>query len=203
MNTSHVTFDIWGDMVADRVHGMRASAVRDLFSAATRSDIISLSGGMPDASQIPTEYIETAVRGAIEDRSIALQYGATNGRGQVREVLCDLMAGIGVRVKADDLLITSGAQQALDLIAKTFINPGDVILAEGPTYLGALQAFSAYQPDIHCIPFDNEGLRCDLLEEEPARTEAPGQAREVPLHHSEFPKPRWRHHEPGAPPPLD
>lgn len=166
MNTSHVTFDIWGDMVADRVHGMRASAVRDLFSAATRSDIISLSGGMPDASQIPTEYIETAVRGAVEDRSIALQYGATNGRGQLREVLCDLMAGIGVRVKADDLLITSGAQQALDLIAKTFINPGDVIFAEGPTYLGALQAFSAYQPDVHCIPFDNEGLRCDLLEEE-------------------------------------
>ena len=167
MDSSHFMFDDRADRVADRVRGMRSSAVRDLFAAASRSDIISLSGGMPDVSLLPEDALKKAVDAALrEHKAVALQYGPTNGREQTRAVLCDIMQSSGIRVKPQDVLITTGAQEALDLIAKTFINPGDVIITEGPTYLGALQAFSAYQPDVHCIPFDQEGMRCDLLEDE-------------------------------------
>ena len=162
-----ITFDKTGDKIAGRVRNMRSSAVRDLFSAAVSDDVISLSGGMPDVSLLPASAIRKATKAAFDDqRTVALQYGATNGRVDTRQVFCDLMRDIGVRCNPDNILLTSGAQQALDLIAKTFIDPGDIILAEGPTYLGALQAFSAYQPDIRCIPFDEEGMRMDLLEEE-------------------------------------
>ncbi len=167
MTTAHITFDKTGDKIAGRVRNMRSSAVRDLFSAAVSDDVISLSGGMPDVSLLPASAIRKATKAAFDDqRTVALQYGATNGRVDTRQVFCDLMRDIGVRCNPDNILLTSGAQQALDLIAKTFIDPGDIILAEGPTYLGALQAFSAYQPDIRCIPFDEEGMRMDLLEEE-------------------------------------
>ncbi len=167
MTTAHLAFDETNDAIADRVRVMRSSAVRDLFSAATRADVISLSGGMPDVSLLPASALETAMGAALRDeRAIALQYGPTDGLASTRRVVCDLMRDIGVRVKPDQVLLTSGAQQALDLLAKTFINPSDIIIAEGPTYLGALQAFSAYQPDVRCIPFDEEGMRMDLLEAE-------------------------------------
>lgn len=167
MPTAHITFDKTGDKVANRVVKMRSSAVRDLFAAASRSDIISLSGGMPAVSLLPEEDIKTAVKAATEDeRGVALQYGSTDGRVELREVICDLMRDINVRCKPEEVMITSGAQEALDLIAKAFINPGDIIIAEGPTYLGAVQAFSAYEPDMRCIPFDDEGMRMDLLEDE-------------------------------------
>ena len=167
MTSAHLTFDTTGDKVAQRVVKMRSSAVRDLFAAASRPDVISLSGGMPDVSLLPQSAIKKAVRAACEDeRAVALQYGSTDGRVQTKQVFCDLMRDIGVRAKPENVLITSGAQEALDLISKAFIDPGDIILAEGPTYLGALQAFSAYEPDIRCIPFDDEGMRMDLLEEE-------------------------------------
>lgn len=167
MGTAHLTFDTKEDMVATRVRKMRSSAVRDLFAAAVRPDIISLSGGMPDVSLLPASAVKKATRAALdEQRPKALQYGGTAGRVETRQVFCDVMRDIGVRCKPDEVMITSGAQQALDLIARTFIDPGDIILAEGPTYLGALQAFSAYEPDVRCIELDEEGIRTDLLEEE-------------------------------------
>ena len=167
MSTAHLIFDDSGEKVATRVRKMRSSAVRDLFSAAVRPDIISLSGGMPDVSLLPASAIKKATRAALDgERSVALQYGGTAGRVETRQVFCDIMRDVGIRCKPDEVLITSGAQQALDLIARAFIDPGDIILAEGPTYLGALQAFSAYEPDIRCIELDEEGMRMDLLEEE-------------------------------------
>ena len=167
MTTAHIVFDKTSDKVAGRVKKMRSSAVRDLFSAATSGDVISLSGGMPDVSLLPVNAIRKATKAATEDqRAVALQYGGTDGRAQTRQVFCDLMRDIGIRCKPDQVLITTGAQEALALIAETFIDPGDIILAEGPTYLGALQAFSAFEPDVHCIPFDDDGIRVDLLEEE-------------------------------------
>ena len=167
MTTAHIVFDKTSDKVAGRVKKMRSSAVRDLFSAATSGDVISLSGGMPDVSLLPVNAIRKATKAATEDqRAVALQYGGTDGRAQTRQVFCDLMRDIGIRCKPDQVLITTGAQEALALIAETFIDPGDIILAEGPTYLGALQAFSAFEPDVHCNPFDDDGIRVDLLEEE-------------------------------------
>lgn len=167
MTSAHLTFDQTSDRIAERVVKMRSSAVRDLFAAASNPNIISLSGGMPDVSLLPQAAIRKATRAACDDeRAVALQYGSTDGRVETKRVFCDLMRDIGVRAKPENIMITTGAQEALDLIAKTFVNPGDIVLAEGPTYLGALQAFSAYEPDVRCIPFDGEGMRMDLLEEE-------------------------------------
>ncbi len=165
--TAHIKFDQTGDKVAERVVKMRSSAVRDLFSAAVRPDIISLSGGMPDVSLLPAAQERKAVRAAVDDeRSVALQYGSTDGRLEMRQVVCHLMRDFGVRCKPDQVMLTSGAQEALDLIAQAFLDKDEIILTEGPTYLGALQAFSAYEPDVRCIPFDDKGMRMDLLEAE-------------------------------------
>lgn len=146
---------------------MRTSAVRDLFGAASRSDVISLSGGMPDVRLVPHEDVAAAAQKAIANAgAVALQYGSTEGRLETRELICELMAEIGVRTKPGNIIVTHGAQEALDILARTFIDPGDTIITEGPTYLGALQAFTAYQPHILCIPLDDEGMQVDVLEEE-------------------------------------
>lgn len=167
MSSSRITFDKWLGSYSTRMDSMRASAVRDLFAAASRSDIISLSGGMPDIAKLPLKKVAKVAADTILQEGVgALQYGSTDGRVQTKRVLIDIMAETGLRVKPEDMIITAGAQQALDLLGKIFIDPGDVIITEGPTYLGALQAFSAYQPDIHGIPLDDEGIRTDLLEDE-------------------------------------
>ena len=169
MSSAHITFDTTGDKIARRVRKMRPSAVRNLFAAATRDDVISLSGGMPAVSLLPEEDIRRATLAAIESpeaRAVSLQYGPTDGLAGLRAVLADMMRDLGIRVKADQVLVTTGAQQALTLIAEAFIDPDDIIITEGPTYLGALQAFSAFEPDVRAIPFDEDGMRMDLLEEE-------------------------------------
>ncbi|MBN1192902.1 MAG: PLP-dependent aminotransferase family protein [Coriobacteriia bacterium] len=167
MGTARVVFDRWSDRYAKRMADVRSSAVRDLFAAATRPDVISLSGGMPDIARVPIEEVVAAATSALRDSGLeALQYGSSEGRPNIRSVVVDLMAEVGVRAKLDDIVITAGAQQGLDLLGKIFIDPGDTIITEGPTYLGALQAFSAYQPNVVCIPMDDDGMRMDLLAEE-------------------------------------
>ena len=166
MGTARVVFDRWSDRYSKRMADVRSSAVRDLFAAATRPDMISFSGGMPEIRRVPIDSVIAATTAALRDSGTeALQYGSSEGRVQIREVVVGLMAEVGVRVKRDDLVITAGAQQGLDLLGKIFIDPGDTIITEGPTYLGALQAFSAYQPNIVCIPMDDDGMRTDLLAE--------------------------------------
>jgi 2-aminoadipate transaminase len=149
---------------------VRSSAVRDLFAAASRPDMISFAGGMPEVSRVPAEAAATAAYEAgIHEGSCALQYGSSEGRPALRAEIVDLMAEIGVRLSADDIVVTAGAQQGLDLLAKTFVDPGDVVITEGPTYVGALQAFSAYEPEIVCVPMDDDGMRVDELEAELTR----------------------------------
>ncbi|MDO5044247.1 MAG: PLP-dependent aminotransferase family protein [Coriobacteriia bacterium] len=156
----------WEGQFAERIKTMRHSATRDLFGAAARDDMISFSGGMPDVRVMPEDVLRVALEGTIADKGEALQYGSTDGREKTKKIVVELMKELGVEhICPDDLIITSGAQQALDLIAKVFINPGDTILVEAPTYLGALQAFSSYQPNFKSVPFDDNGIRVDLLEE--------------------------------------
>jgi 2-aminoadipate transaminase len=167
MGTARVVFDRWDGRYAERIRDVRSSAVRDLFAAASRPDMISLSGGMPEVREVPAHAVADAAHGAVVHAGTqALQYGSSEGRVELRETIVELMAEIGVRLSTDDLIVTAGAQQGLDLLAKTFLDPGDVVIAEGPTYVGALQAFSAYQPDIRCIAMDEHGMRMDLLEEQ-------------------------------------
>lgn len=166
MGTARVVFDRWDGRYSARMRDVRSSAVRDLFGAATRADVISLSGGMPEISRVPADVVaRVASAGIRENAAQALQYGSSEGRPALREVIVELMAETGVRLKAEDVIVTAGAQQALDLVAKIFIDPGDTIITEGPTYLGALQAFSAYQPSVVCVPMDEGGMRVDVLEE--------------------------------------
>lgn len=171
MTTSErVQLDDWADTYASRVETMRSSAVRDLFAAASRSDIISLSGGMPDIRELDLGSVaEVAAAAVLEEGIAGLQYGDTQGRTQTKELICELMVDLDIHVTPDDLTITTGGQQALDLLAKTFLDPGDLVITEGPTYLGALQAFSAYQPEVLPIEMDEEGLNTDLLATELAR----------------------------------
>ena len=166
MKDAHIKFETATDKVARRITKMRPSAVRLLFAAAQRDDVISLAGGMPDVSLLPKSAVRKAAKAAIDDQAVTLQYGGTDGLFETAQVFCDLVRDLGIRHKPENVIITTGAQEALDLIAKTFCDPGDIIITEGPTYLGALQAFSAYEPDIRTVPFDDQGMCTDLLEEE-------------------------------------
>src|SRR5450759_1021189 len=165
MGTARVVFDRWDGRYATRMGGVRSSAVRDLFAAASRPDVISLSGGMPDVRRVPAEAVLRATREALKhEGATALQYGSSEGRLQLRETIVGLMGESGVRLGVDDLIVTAGAQQGLDLLAKVFLDPGDTVICEGPTYVGALQAFSAYQPHIVHVPLDAHGMDTDALE---------------------------------------
>ncbi|MCL4554809.1 MAG: PLP-dependent aminotransferase family protein [Actinobacteria bacterium] len=167
MGSSRVVFDRLQGRYAQRMEGMRSSAVRDLFAAASRPDVISLSGGMPEVSRVPAHTAaDAAFRAVAHHGDQALQYGGSEGRVELRQTIVELMAETGVRVRPEDIVVTAGAQQALDLLGKIFLDPGDVVIAEGPTYLGALQAFSAYGPEIRCVDMDESGMRMDLLEAE-------------------------------------
>jgi 2-aminoadipate transaminase len=151
---------------ADRVRGMSASEIRALFAVASRPEVVSFAGGMPDTSALDMEAVEAVVAQVIRDSgATALQYGGGQGRAPLRELLVEVMEHEGVPAHADELLITVGGQQALELIAKCFLDPGDVVLAEGPTYVGGIGAMTSHQADVRHVPMDAEGMRIDLLEE--------------------------------------
>ena len=127
--------------------------------------MISFAGGLPASEVFPTERFRDACCKVLENQShFALQYGATEGYEPLREMIARHIARYGIKAKSENVLITSGSQQALDLIGKLLINPGDRVLVEAPTYLGALQAFSVYGADYLSVPSDEDGLRSDLLE---------------------------------------
>lgn len=151
---------------ADRVTGLAASEIRALFSVVERPEIVSFAGGMPDLSVMDLEAVaDLTARIIREEGEVALQYGGGQGRPQLREALVGLMAYAGVPATADELLITVGGQQALELIAKCFIDPGDVVIAEGPTYVGAVAAMKSHQADVRHVAMDGDGMRMDLLED--------------------------------------
>lgn len=144
---------------ASRTRGMRASEIRALFAVATRPEIVSLAGGMPFTEALDYTAVGEVTAGVIADSGpTALQYGGGQGLPALRERLVEVMAAEGVPASPDDLVVTTGGQQALDLIGKLFCDPGDVVLAEGPSYVGAIGAFAAYQAEMVHVPMDAEGL---------------------------------------------
>jgi 2-aminoadipate transaminase len=150
---------------ASRVQGMSASEIRALFAVASRPEIVSFAGGMPATSALDMEAVEDVVARVIRDNgATALQYTGGQGRPELRERLVEVMHHEGVPGHADDLLVTVGGQQALELIAKCFVDPGDIVLAEGPTYVGGLGALSSHQAEVRHVPTDEHGMRVDLLE---------------------------------------
>jgi DNA-binding transcriptional MocR family regulator len=163
---SQIHLDKWVNIYAQRVKSIRPSAVRMLFAAASRKDIISFAGGMPHPKSFPLEKIKEISRRLIEEEGeAAFQYGPSEGIWELREKIAELLQSEGIHVHGDDLIITDGAQQALDLLGKIFLDEGSTVVVEAPSYVGALNAFLAYEANVCGIPLDEEGLLIEELEE--------------------------------------
>ena len=144
---------------ASRAAHMKPSEIRSLFAVASRPEIVSLAGGMPNLSALPMEMMAEVVRELVATNGTeALQYGSGQGHPQLREQICEVMALEGIRANPDDVIVTTGSQQALDLISRIFIDPGDVVLVEAPSYVGALGTFSQYQASVVHVETDNDGM---------------------------------------------
>ena len=149
---------------AHRAAHMKPSEIRSLFAVASRPEIVSLAGGMPNLSAIPMGVMASLVEKlVIEHGQEALQYGSGQGHPKLREQICDVMALEGIRANPDDILVTTGSQQALDLISRIFIDPGDVVLVEAPSYVGALGTFAQYEARVVHVEMDQSGLSPDAL----------------------------------------
>jgi DNA-binding transcriptional MocR family regulator len=151
---------------ADRLNNVETSAIRELFKLLGKPGIISFAGGFPDSAMFDVEGIrEASARALTEEPGAALQYGATEGYNPLREQLAAFMASKGVKgLNPEGLIVTTGSQQALDLVAKTLLNPGDVALVEAPTFLATIQCFRLYGPQVLGVPIDEHGVQVDQLE---------------------------------------
>jgi len=167
-------FDKWYHHYAERTAGLSASEVRALFAVASRPEVVSLAGGMPYVSALPTDLVMAAMERTITERATALQYGSGQGMPALREQILDVMALEGIRASADDVVVTTGSQHALELIAKLFLDPGDVVIAEGPSYVTALVVFRSFQADVSHVAMDSEGMIPQSLRENIASLRAEG-----------------------------
>jgi 2-aminoadipate transaminase len=164
--THGTRLDPWLNAYADRAHGMRASEIRALFAVANRPEVVSLAGGMPYLEGLPLDVLADMTRRVVATRgTVALQYGSGQGDETLREQILDVMRLEGIDAHPDDVVVTTGSQQALDLVTRIFVNPGDVVVAEAPSYVGALGVFRAYQADVVHVPLDEHGLVPSALEE--------------------------------------
>jgi 2-aminoadipate transaminase len=146
-----------------------------LFAAASRPDIISFAGGMPHPLSFPLSEINEVAKEVIErEGRSAFQYGPSEGYWELREFISQWIAQDGIKAHPEDILITDGAQQALDLLGKIFVDPGDPLILEAPSYVGALNAFLSYQADIIGVPVDDDGLQVELLPQVLSELEAKG-----------------------------
>jgi DNA-binding transcriptional MocR family regulator len=154
---------------------MKASETRALFAVANRPEVVSLAGGMPNIAGLPLEIIAKVTADLIAtEGTVALQYGNGQGHPALREHTTTVMAEEGISAHPDDVVVTTGSQQALDLVTRIFIDPGDVIVAEAPSYVGALSVFRAYQADVVHVPMDGDGLVPDALADALARCRRAG-----------------------------
>jgi len=176
MTNKGTNLDPWYDSYADRTAGLSASEVRALFAVASRPEVVSLAGGMPFVSALPRELVTGAIDRVMSQNggAMALQYGSGQGTPAIREHIMQIMAMEGIRGSADDVVVTTGSQQALDLVTRLFVNPGDVVLAESPSYVGALGVFKAYQADVAHVATDSEGLVPEALRETIAAVRSQG-----------------------------
>ncbi len=149
---------------AARTAGMTASEIRALFAVASRPEVVSLAGGMPNLAALPMDALAGEVADLVaREGHVALQYGSAQGRPELREQICEVMALEGIRADPDDVVVTVGSQMALDLVTRIYCDPGDVVLAEGPSYVGALGSFAAYQARVVHVAMDAHGLVPSVL----------------------------------------
>lgn len=151
---------------AARAHGMTTSEIRALFSVASRPEVVSLAGGMPNIADLPLDAVGQLAADLVSGLGQrSLQYGSGQGEPFLRELICDVMAVSGITAHPDDVTVTVGSQQALDLVTRIFCDPGDVVVAEAPTYVGALGVFRSFQVRVAHVEMDDQGLIPERLEE--------------------------------------
>lgn len=157
--------DKWTDLYANRASLLKSSAIRDLLSVTERKDIVSLAGGNPYTEDFKMNKIVAATTEAmLSQGNAALQYGSSEGHIGLKKHICSLMATENMTVDREDFIVTGGSQQGLDILGKVFIEPGDTIIVEAPSYLGALSAFAGYEPRVVSVPLDEQGLVVTELE---------------------------------------
>jgi DNA-binding transcriptional MocR family regulator len=167
--------DLWSDNYASRANGLSASEVRALFAVVSRPEVVSLAGGMPFVPALPKERMIETFNSLMSDRSNqALQYSGGQGDPVLREHIREIMGLEGIESKIDDIVITTGSQHGLDLVSSLFLDPGDVVLAEGPSYVGALGVFRARQAHIEHVYTDLEGISPEALNQTIERVQAAG-----------------------------
>jgi 2-aminoadipate transaminase len=165
----------YAGLFAARTRVMKSSAMRDMMAVTARPEVISLAGGLPDTSTFPPDtFAAVTQRIATESCAKALQYGPTEGLAETKDCIAAVMQAEGMRADREDIVVTTGGQQVIDLVVKTLVDPGDVIVAEAPTYPGAVPTFSSYQADVVQVEMDSNGMRVDLLEETLDRLEREG-----------------------------
>jgi 2-aminoadipate transaminase len=156
----------WDNRYAQRTQRMKSSAIRELLKLTELPDVISFAGGLPAPEVFPVKEFQQACQKVLQEQgSRALQYGPTEGYLPLRELIAQMTSCQSLQVTPENILITSGSQQALDMLGRIFINPGDHIIVESPTYLGALQAWSMYGAEYIPVPSDQDGIQTDQLEE--------------------------------------
>jgi len=160
------TYDDYASSYARRAHRMTASEIRALFSVASRPEVVSLAGGMPYVSALPLDAVGAMMGELVASRGVAaLQYASAQGDPRLREQICEVMALEGIHASPADVVVTVGSQQGLDLVSRIFLDPGDIVVAEGPSYVGALAAFAASEAQVVHVPMDAEGLDPAALDE--------------------------------------
>ena len=152
---------------SDRIKNMTGNAIRDIFKLLARPEVISFAGGMPAADALPAEQIREITSQVLKDDPVGiLQYGATEAYAPLRESAAEFVRNAAsVNCSPEDLFIISGGQQGLDLACKAFLNKGDRVLVERPTYLAALQIMATYEAEVHSVNMDEEGMLLDELED--------------------------------------
>jgi 2-aminoadipate transaminase len=164
-HTSARDLERYAGLFAARTQVMRSSAMRDLMAITARPDVISLAGGLPDTASFPPEsFAAQMTKIAQESSAEALQYGPTEGFARTRDCIAEVMAAEDMHPDPDDVIVTTGGQQAIDLVTKTLVDPGDPVICEAPTYPGAVPVFCSYEADTHQVAIDDAGMRIDELE---------------------------------------
>jgi 2-aminoadipate transaminase len=187
--TRETRLDAYVNRYATRTAGMTSSEIRALFAVASRPEVVSLAGGMPNISGLPLDAVAESLHSLVIERgTTAMQYGSGQGDPVLREQICEVMRLEGVRADADDVVITVGSQQAVDLVTRVFCDPGDAVLCEAPSYVGALGVFRAYECDVVHVEMDEHGLVPAALQNAITTVRASGRRLKflytIPNHHN-------------------
>ncbi|MHB1389738.1 MAG: aminotransferase-like domain-containing protein [Thermoleophilia bacterium] len=172
---TRIDFDKYEDFYARRTGGMRSSVMRDLMAVVAMPDVISLAGGLPSTESFPAKVLAQVTHEvSMQSSAAALQYGPTEGLDETKRNIIKVMAAENTLADIDNIIVTTGGQQAIDLVCRILLDPGDIVIAEAPTYPGAIPSLCSFEADVIQIPLDNDGMRTDLLRAEIERLRKAG-----------------------------